>query len=296
MNLTPLRYPGGKSVMASLIDEIISINSLKDVIYAEPYAGGAGAAIKLLLDNKVEAIRINDISIGIFSFWHYLINDFKKFLYFMETVEVNLNEWKKQKNVFLNSKVPSFELGFATFYLTRTNRSGILNAGPMGGNTNEKQELAKYKIDCRFNKNSLLNQFENIVKYKNRIKVTNYDALDFLNLLKGDSHLVYLDPPYYTKGKELYYNFYKHLDHFLLSEYLKKINNFKWLLSYDNVIEIQKLYSEFPLYEFNLTYTAQSVKKGSELFTHSENIILPKNPMLKRRANNIELLPLNLSL
>lgn len=289
MNTTPLRYPGGKSVMTSFIEEIMQVNSMDNVVYAEPYAGGAGAAINLLVSEKVDSIRINDISTGIFSFWYFLLNDSKKFLNKIESIKVDLDEWKNQKRIFINSKFPSIELGVATFFLSRTNRSGILNAGPIGGNTFEKQDQAKYKIDCRFNKVNLLVQLKRIIERKECINVSNYDALTFLNELRGDNILVYLDPPYYKKGRELYYNFYNHSDHLELSNYLKHTNEFKWILSYDNINEIQQLYSDYPLYEFDLTYTAQQIKKGSELFTHSSNIVLPEKPIIKRKSKNIEL-------
>ena len=287
MNNTPLRYPGGKSIMSTFFEKIFQYNSLKNIVYAEPYAGGAGSAINLLLNNKVDAIEINDISKGIFSFWYYLINNSNEFLELFEKTEVNLNEWQLQRKIFNSSKIPSLELGFATFFLSRTNRSGILNAGPIGGQDQETQSVAKYKLDCRYNKKSLYNKFIGIIERSDNIKVYNYDALTFLKKIKNKNTFVYLDPPYYHQGKALYINYYKHNDHLVLSNFLRNNANFNWVLSYDNVKEIQKLYSDFELYEFNLTYTAQKIKKGKELFTHSNNIRLPKNPTIKRKSTNI---------
>src|SRR5690606_8065213 len=130
--------------------------SLKNVVYAEPYCGGAGAAINLLLGDKVESIQINDISLGIFSFWYYLVNKSDEFLELFNKTDINLEEWYKQKAIVKDSKEPSLELGFATFFLSRTNRSGILSAGPIGGKDPEKQAIAKYDISCRYNKDQLL--------------------------------------------------------------------------------------------------------------------------------------------
>jgi DNA adenine methylase len=289
MNSTPLRYPGGKSIMTSLFEEIFEINSLKNVIYAEPYAGGAGSAINLLLKDKVDEIKINDVSLGIYSFWYFLVKESDNFLKLFETTSVNLDEWQKQRKIFKTASKPSLELAFATFFLSRTNRSGILNAGPMGGQDHEKQAAAKYKLDCRFNKNSLYENIIKIIEKKDRIQVYNYDALTFLKKLKNKNHFVYLDPPYFKQGKALYINYYNYNNHLELSVFLKTINNFKWVLSYDNVTEIQDMYLDFNLYAFDLIYTAQDVKQGSELFTHSEDVILPRNPVIKRKSEDIKI-------
>lgn len=289
MNNTPLRYPGGKSVMTPLIEDIININEFENIVYAEPYSGGAGSAINLLLEDKVEAIKINDISLGIYSFWESVVNHHEDFLRKFEEASINLEEWNKQRAIFKNSTCPSVDLGFATFFLSRTNRSGILNAGPIGGQDPEKQLLAKYKIDCRFNKEALLEKIEAIIERRNSIEVFNKDALRFLREDITPNDLVYLDPPYYNQGKALYLNYYTHNDHFLLAEYLKNENRLTWLLSYDNVSEIHELYSGFDLYEFSLIYTAQNVKEGTEFFTHSRNIRLPDEPLIRRSTRNIPL-------
>lgn len=290
MNSTPLRYPGGKSLMTSFIQDILEFNGMKNSLYAEPYAGGAGAAINLLLDGSVKKIAINDASIGIFSFWHFLINDTKKFIKKINQTPVDLKQWQIQRRIFKESKHPSFDLGFATFFLSRTNRSGILAAGPIGGQNEDGQKNAKYKIDCRFNKHFLIDKIECIASQSDKISVTNLDALAFLKKIKTKNTLVYLDPPYYKQGKALYLDYYKHESHVELSEFLKSKHSFKWILSYDNAEEIRKLYSKFNLYSFDLCYTAHEVKSGNELLTHSDNLLLP-NPLVigRKRSHDIKL-------
>ncbi len=290
MNNTPLRYPGGKSLMTSFIKDVLVLNGMKKSLYAEPYAGGAGAAINLLLDNAVDRIAINDASIGIYSFWFYLLNENDKFISKIKETVVNLREWQIQRRIFKGAIEPSFDLAFATFFLSRTNRSGILAAGPIGGQTEEGQASANYKIDCRFNKEFLLDKVRKIYKLKDRIAVSNLDALEFLKNIRTKNALIYLDPPYYKQGKALYLDYYKHESHVELANFLMKKHPYKWLLSYDNVLEIKKLYSEYELYSFDLCYTAHEVKNGSELLTHSKNLSLPEPLIIGRtRSENIVL-------
>ena len=51
-------------------------------------------------------------------------------------------------------------------------------------------------------------------------------------------YLIYLDPPYYEHGAELYLNSYTHNDHAELASFLLNRTTIKWVLSYDNVKEI----------------------------------------------------------
>jgi len=294
MNRTPLRYPGGKSIMTPFFIDLIRVNGLQGVSYAEPYAGGAGTAINLLLDGQVRRIYINDANIAIFSFWKYAINESERFIDKIEKTCIDLQNWQYYHNFIKNTQQPSFELGFAAFFLSRTNRSGILTAGPIGGKSQEKQEKATYKIDCRFNKQDLISRIHRISMYKENIVVSNDDAIDFLKSLPADNNnLVYLDPPYFKQGKSLYLNYYSADDHRVLSDYLYNTVNFRWVLSYDNVYEIREFYKHFDLYEFQLNYTAQSVKKGSELLTHSKNLIMPEELFIRRKNNNIIINKLN---
>lgn len=292
MNTTPLRYPGGKSVMSSFFEELIKVNSLKNVIYSEPYAGGAGAAINLLLNNSVDSIRINDASIGIFSFWNSLINEGERFLDKVYQTDVTLKEWQSQRIIFKKSKAPSFDLAFATFFLSRTNRSGILAAGPIGGQDEKTQQNAKYKIDCRFNKIDLIERLQKVIARRDKIFVSNFDALFFLKQIRDDNSFVYLDPPYFAQGKALYLNYYQYEDHVMLANFLRNSAKFNWVLSYDSVPKILELYSDFPLYEFVLNYTAQDSKKGAELLTHSSGISFHSITKIKKtsRKREIELL------
>ncbi|MGO2346144.1 MAG: DNA adenine methylase, partial [Providencia sp.] len=150
MFYTPLRYPGGKGKLSYYIKSLIDENSLNDGVYIEPYAGGAGVALELLLQEYVRHVHINDIDIAIYSFWDSILNNTENFSRLVHDTIINIENWEKQKDILLNSGNHStLEIGFATFFLNRTNRSGILKAGVIGGKT----QSGKWKLDVRFNKN-----------------------------------------------------------------------------------------------------------------------------------------------
>lgn len=287
-NATPLRYPGGKSVLTPFFRELFHMNHMEHVVYAEPYAGGVGAGVNLLLLNEIERLVINDANKGIYSFWRAVVQECDRLIEAIRTTPVNLEEWRRQKAIINEAQTPSFELGFATLFLSRTNRSGILNAGPIGGGTQESQDRATYKMDCRFNKERIIAQIQAIAAHSDQIRVHNEDAMDFLRGLQDDNLFVYLDPPYYEQGKALYLSYYKPDDHKRLASYLCDRALFRWVLSYDNVAPIREMYAGQDCYTFELNYSAADKKKGSEFITHSNGVIFPED-IKRARKNTITL-------
>ncbi len=271
---SPLRYPGGKTVYASMISEIIQENNLSGCSYAEPFAGGAGAAITLLLNNQVKDIWLNDFDYSIYAFWYSILKRTDEFIQKIIFTPITISEWKKQKAIYTNKSVKKdiLSIGFATFYLNRCNRAGILLANPIGG----INQTGKDQIDARFKKEVLISKIKKIAQQKSRIHLFNLDAIDFIDVIKKETSkiMVYFDPPYYKKGELLYLNFYRHNDHKKLS---KKIINSKltWLLSYDDHPEIVDLYNKFPVYKRRLHYSVSNSSWAQELIISNLNI--PKN-------------------
>lgn len=277
MYATPLRYPGGKSIMTPFLKRLFQANGWGHPMYAEPYAGGAGAAINLLVTDSVERIFINDANIGIYSFWEAVKKDNGKLCEWICSKPITLDSWKYWHNIFMSSVHPSFELGFATFFLSRTNRSGILNAGPMGGNSPQKQEEAQYKIDCRFNREKLAKKVEKIGVSSRRIEVSNLDALVFLEKISNKGVFVYLDPPYYIRGSSLYMNYYTSDSHKELATFLIQNKQLNWIMSYDDVEAIRNIYQDFEQYHFTLNYSARESRVGKEILLHNIGLVMPEN-------------------
>lgn len=263
---------------------------MEHVVYAEPYAGGVGAGVNLLLLDEIERLVINDANIGIFSFWKSVVEDSERLIKKIQETPITLEEWRRQKAIVNSEEKASLELGFATLFLSRTNRSGILNAGPIGGGTQEKQDKAEYKIDCRFNKERIISQIRAIAAHRSQIEVYNEDAMAFLKALCYEQLFVYLDPPYFEQGKALYLNYYNADNHQQLAKYLRSKVPFSWVLSYDNVEPIRAMYAGQECYTFELNYSAADKKKGSEFITHSNGLKFPEKIKRATNANNIKLI------
>ena len=236
-NYSPLRYPGGKSALYPAIANIIESNNMKHCIYIEPFAGGANIAWSLLINGIVDYIIINDADKSVYSFWRAITESTHWFIEKIESVSVTVDEWRKQRAILQESSRYSKELGFAMFFLNRTNRSGILDAGPIGG----YDQSGTYKIDCRFNKASLIKKISKIAEYKKNVKIYNQDISIFLLhylprwIDKGEI-FIYFDPPYYEKGQRLYMNYFSGEDHERLRDAVSSLDC-KWVMTYDDNIE-----------------------------------------------------------
>ena len=275
---SPLRYPGGKAKLVSYFKKLILDNNLKNGTYIEVYAGGASIALSLLIENYVSKVIINDNDKSIYALWKSILDYPKEFCKMIEINPVDIKNWKiqkqRQKNkdkYDLNKKRDLLALGFSTFFLNRTNRSGIINAGVIGGLNQE----GEWKIDARYNKENLISKIKLISRYKNQIKIYNLDAIKLIHKLKNKlpkKSLIYLDPPYYFKGKELYMNYYDYEDHKEISEVIKKVTNVKWVVTYDDVGPINNLYKGLDNYSYLLNYSAANSGKGKEVIIFSSNM------------------------
>ncbi len=275
MFYSPLRYPGGKNKLSKFISKVCIDNDIKGH-YVEPYAGGASVALYLLLEDKVDKITINDFDRSIYAFWHSVLRNTKKLCDLIENTEINIENWQKAKNIQKNkSKENLLDLGFSTFFLNRTNFSGIINAGVIGG----PGQNGKYKIDCRFNKKELIKRIKLIAKHKKQIKLYNLDALKLIKKIEKESDnnqtIFYFDPPYYLKASSLYMNYYKNNQHKEVAEAIKNIRNINWIVSYDNTLEIEKIYnwisSKF-IKKYSFNHSAYRAKEGNEILFFSNSL------------------------
>jgi len=271
---SPLRYPGGKNRLAKFLALVCEKNNINGH-YVEPYAGGASVALYLLINDYVKEITINDYDRAIYAFWYAILNNTERFCKKIIDTEVSVENFHKFRIVYSDKKNASlFNLGFATFFLNRTCRSGILDSGVIGG----KNQKGKYKIDCRFNKKELIKRIKLIASKKSHIHLNFLDALELIKKIqmKPDRNTIYyFDPPYFLKGPALYMNYYKEDDHQEVSKKIKEIESARWIVSYDNVPKIKKLYEDVRNHEYKIPYIAHTPRKGKEILFFSNNLLVP---------------------
>ncbi len=293
MLYSPLRYPGGKGKLAPFMGLMINKMNIKNGTYIEPFAGGAGVALMLLMEEYVDDIVINDYDKAIYSVWRAIIEEPENLVDRILYTPVNIEEWKKQKKIYVEqNKKYSLDLAFATFFLNRTNRSGILKGGPIGG----FEQTGNYGIDARYNAEKLVDRIRAIAKYKKHIKVYNKEIVSFIeNILPNydQNSLTYFDPPYFNKGPELYKNFFEKEDHAKIARLILNGVPGNWIITYDDTPEIIKLYKQQCIRRYDLNYSAANTGKSSEVIVFNDNKFCPTNQELLNQKININLRGVN---
>ncbi len=285
MSYSPLRYPGGKSKLYNKIEYIINSNNLINGVYVEPYAGGAGIAFGLLFKDMVTSVIINDYDISIYAFWYSILHYTERFIELLRKTPVTIEEWHSQREI-QKQKEAHFEdlllLGFSTFFLNRTNRSGIIKGGVIGG----IEQDGKYKLDCRYNKENLIKRILQIAKYRDQIELSNLKAEELITkrlVHLSEESFIFFDPPYYKKGPGLYTNFYNHENHVELESLINEYIHTPYIITYDNVNEIKNIYKKYSKLSFGINYSASKAKRGSEILIFRGDL-LPKTPLISLKS------------
>lgn len=270
-SVSPFRYPGGKAFLYKYLHGRVSTLPEGARYYAEPFCGGAGSAVILLKLNAVDEIHLNDADPKVFSAWQAILENTERFAQAIRDTPIDLETWHACKKVVERAGEPSFELGFATFFLNRTSRSGIvIGAGPIGG----YDQKGNWKIDARFNREALVERVLWLGSIKERIKLTQEDALTFLSKspkrLDIDRTLFFVDPPYVTAGGRLYLNAMNEAKHIALSDLLQDGVLPHWVLTYDDHPLIRELYSARPIADLAVTYSLQNKRKEQEVLINDQ--------------------------
>jgi DNA adenine methylase len=266
--ISPLRYPGGKSGLYRRLRALIRDAGLAGCTYVEPYAGGAGAGLGLLVTGQVSRVVINDLDPAVHAFWSTVTTEPGYLMDRIRSTPLDVDEWRRQREVYNAADLADVPaLGFATFYLNRTNRSGVLNGGPIGG----LDQTGNYKIAARFNRDDLIERLRILSLYATSIVASRDDGIDTIReYAPQDDTFIYADPPYFEKAGSLYLNAFSENDHAALAGVLNGFANRRWLLTYDQVPQVDDLYAERRRRSFGLNYSAHRVVKATEVAVLSD--------------------------
>ena len=272
---TPLRYPGGKQRLGKFFSKLIFLNKLSLPKYVEPFCGGAGVALYLLQKSLVKSVHLNDIDRSIFAFWHSATKYNSELCNLIKNVELSVAEWDRQKEIQRAKKnAPLLELGFSTLYLNRTNRSGILRGGIIGG----RDQAGAWTMDARFNVTGLLRRLELIGQLRRKISLSNEDVMraEDLTFGAGQGALLYLDPPYFKKSHRLYQNNLSKCDHKRLAVRVVSLERCSWVVTYDDASAAIAAYKGQKMRRFSLSHTAGGYRLGRELMFLSDGMRVPR--------------------
>lgn len=277
--LSPLRYPGGKARLAPYLARVLAAQSSTIDTYCEPYAGGAGAGLQLLADGHVSKLIINDLNPGVAAFWRSAFFKTDALIESIADCTVDIHNWHEQRAIYLDpSKYDDLKLGFATFFLNRTNRSGILSARPIGG----LDQTGNWGIDARFNKPDLVRRLKYLRTLASQVSVREEHAIELIRTLgrRRRPVLLYVDPPYVVPGEELYMTDHSWPEHQRLERVLTKSPH-PWILTYDADKRTRDLYRDFRCLRFGISHTAHVQKIGREFMFFSKRLRVPDRHVMR---------------
>ncbi len=263
--LSPLRYPGGKSQTIRSVQRLIEKNEFGRRLYVEPFAGGFGVGIALLVNNVIDQAIINDLDHHVYHFWHSVLYHTNDMIELVNKTEITLEERQNQKEIYNDVTSTPVQDGFATLFLNRVNYSGVLFAGPIGG----KGQLSAYSLDCRFNKKDIIKRIQIVSQLRERIRLYNLDACELITheLAADNAHAFYnIDPPYVKKGKSLYTEYFTEQNHREFGAVVRdNLANVPWIITYDNCPLVREIYRDYLIKEFELYHSAHDRTVGAEL-------------------------------
>lgn len=265
---SPLRYPGGKSDFVATAFEIFEKSGFTGLPVVEPYAGSAAVSLGLLDFGLTSHVTLLERDPLLYCFWASVFDRPDELIAAFQDLPITIDTWHRLRPLLLVEKPNKrqfLEVGLAGLFFNRTNFSGILNAGPIGG----KGQRSKYKVDCRTNKDEIISRLLALAMFSGKVDVHFGDAIDFIKKnSKSNSCFYYLDPPYFTKGELLYRHHYGVREHQQLAAALDTVE-FPWLLSYDDHHVIEFLYRNHYLSRLAFRYSAHSPKNHQELLISS---------------------------
>lgn len=292
-SLSPLRYPGSKRKMIPAIRQLINANEPPPKLFVEPFCGGASVSLGLLELGAVEKVLLADLDPLVSAFWREATTHGEALVNDMRKLDVTVDQWDFWRKAKPRS---DRQLALKCLFLNRTTFSGIVggHAGPIGGRTQQSD----YKIDCRFNKESLADRILNVKRLADEGRIIGVlssrwqGTLDYARWPAAEyppkATVFYLDPPYIQKADQLYDLAFADRDHRRLADHLIDTTH-RWILSYDAEPLVLDLYRGMRdvreyrvVHHYTMTGSRTSPVPGREvLFTN-----LPNDPTEPGRAKH----------
>ena len=282
MKLTnPLRYPGSKASFASSVGAFVTACGYTGFEIVEPFAGSASVSIDLVSSGVCSKAILIERDPLLYAFWSAVFFDTRRLCNRINKLSIDLGTWHDLRPLLAINSPDEYELidlAVAGLFFNRTNFSGVLHAGPIGG----QQQKSVYKVNCRFNKDDLIARIRAIAKLQNRVEVIFSDALGFLETQKeavNQNRFYYVDPPYFVQGEKLYRYSFELSQHKQLAKVLSELKA-PWLLSYDRHPVIEMLYERYASSGFKFKYSSKIRKVEREFLV--TNIKLPKTLSMEK--------------
>jgi DNA adenine methylase len=263
-NVSPLRYPGGKTRACKIIDKVISDHfdiSLFDNLVSPFFGGGS---FEFYFQNKYNyKLRVNDKFTPLYNFWKQVKTDKNELCVELRKIPtVTKEDFTNYRKTILELDNKTLEQSIQYFIINRCSFSGAT----LSGGFSEEASKKRYT-------ESSVNKIEALDF--TLIDIYNYDFEYFINSYPDDKSIIFLDPPYYlNKKSKLYGNngdMHEDFDHQKLFDVIKTKQN--WIITYNNCEYVKNLYKDYTIIEVNWSYGMNKSKESSEIIILSSSSV-----------------------
>jgi len=241
--LSPFRYPGGKTWLIPQINKWMRSLSFTPEVFIEPFAGGGIVSLTIANEDLAGHIIMVEIDDEIAAVWKTIFYGdidwlVDSILSFNMTIE-NVNR------ILTVDYISNEEKALKTIIKNRAFHGGILAKG---------SGLIKYGengkgICSRWYPITLAKRINHIKHFKNKITFVQANGMEIIKDNLKSKNIFFFDPPYTAGGKKAGNRLYNHheLDHEQLFSLCDNIDYF--LMTYDISYEIEMLAKK---YEFKI--------------------------------------------
>lgn len=255
-NISPLRYPGGKTrackILETILTQYFDLQSFDTFI--SPFMGGG--SFEFYMQNKYNyKLCVNDKFIPLYNFWKQIKMDKNKLCEELKKqMDITKDDFNNYRKTILHLNNDILQQSILYFIINRCSFSGATLSGGFS------QEASKKRFTI-----SSINKIEKLDF--SLIDIYNLDFYEFIQLYTTDTSLMFLDPPYYLNKKSNLYgkngDMHENFNHELLNEILKTKKN--WILTYNDCDYIRELYKNYLILNVNWSYGMNKDKSSSEI-------------------------------
>jgi len=241
--LSPFRYPGGKTWLVPEIRLWLNKLGFRPNIFIEPFAGGGIASLTAIMENKADKVILCELDHQVAAVWQTILKDADWLVDKILSFDINLNNVRELlSREFTNYK----DIAFQTLVKNRTQRGGIMAPGASLMNSGENGK----GVTSRWYPDTIAKRIKKIHEYRERIEFIQGDGMQIIEHYRDDERVVFfVDPPYTagrkSAGKRLYVH--NEIDHERLFDLMSKISG-KFLMTYDNTPEVLNMAKKFGFY------------------------------------------------
>ncbi len=231
--LSPLRYPGGKTWLVPRIRRWLESLEHRPDVFVEPFAGGAVASLTAVMEGLADRAALCEIDPDIARLWRCIIGESERLAEMVEGFDATPDNVRA---ALAETSEDEARAAFKTLVRNRVNRGGILAKGASAMRAGENGN----GVASRWYAKTLAARIRAIGRFAHRLDVLQGDGMSLIAHYRDNrSAAFFVDPPYTAAGKRAGRRLYDHneIDHEALFQSMAAVKG-PFMMTYDQNAEV----------------------------------------------------------